>query len=125
MHDLEKINVAPALISTTVRTIENYPTSSGDVPSDPIVIASSGILSPDDPCLTVSVESADGDVYEDFPDDEDRNVQDPRTALNIAQDVREIGNKLFKEGKADAALAKYQSQCLPLSHPWFLTSRRQ
>lgn len=91
------------------------------MPTDPIVIAACGILSPDDPSLTESAESADGDVYEDFPDDEDRDVQDPQIALKIAQDVREIGNKLFKEGKVEAALAKYQSQCILLFRPWFLT----
>lgn len=97
------------LSEKTVRQIENYPTSAGDVPSDPITIVSSGLLSPDDPSLVVSAEAADGDVYEDFPDDEDRDTQDPEVALKIAQEVREIGNKLFKEGKPDSALAKYQS----------------
>ena len=55
------------------------------------------------------MESTDGDVYEDFPDDEDQNVQDPEVALKIAREVRELGNKLFKEGNAEGALAKYQS----------------
>ena len=122
--DLENINISPALTFITVRTIENYPTASGDAPTDPIVIASCGILFPDDPCLAESAESADGDVYEDFPDDEDKDVQDPQTALKIAQDIREIGNKLFKESKVEAALAKYQSQCVPLLHPWFRTLQR-
>lgn len=96
--------------SFPVRQIENFPTSSGDVPSSPITIVSAGALSPDDPCLTVAVESADGDVYEDFPDDEDQDVQDPEVALKIAREVRELANKLFKEGNAEGALAKYQSQ---------------
>jgi peptidyl-prolyl isomerase D len=95
---------------SAVRQIENYPTTSQDAPTSPITIASAGVLSPDDPCLTVTAEPADGDAYEDFPDDEDQNIQDPEVALKIAREIREIANKLFKEGNAEAALAKYQSQ---------------
>jgi peptidyl-prolyl isomerase D len=68
------------------------------------------VLSPDDPSL-LDTASADGDVYEDYPDDEDRDVRNPEIALDIAKAVREIGNKLFKEGKIDLALEKYQSKC--------------
>lgn len=93
----------------TVRQIENYPTANGDVPTEPIVIAKAGLLAPDDPSLTAAPESQDGDAYEDFPDDEDRDMSKPETALEIAKAVREIGNKLFKEGQYDGALAKYQS----------------
>lgn len=95
-----------------VRQIENYPTSSGDVPKDPIIIADCGVLSPDDPSLALTTESVNGDGYEDYPDDEERDVQDPAFALKIAGEIRELGNKLFKEGKAEEALAKYQSQCI-------------
>lgn len=59
---------------------------------------------------------ADGDVYEDYPEDQDPvDGQDvlasPETALKIARSVREVGNKLFKEGKHEEALRKYQSTC--------------
>ena len=33
----------------------------------------------------------------------------PEIALRVAQEIRQIGNKLFKEGKVDKALDKYQS----------------
>ncbi|KAG6909316.1 Peptidyl-prolyl cis-trans isomerase cyp40 [Tephrocybe rancida] len=101
-----------------VRQIENYPTSSGDVPTSPIVIADSGILSLDDPSLAEAAVT-DGDAYEDYPDDEDRDVQQqPEIALEIAKAVREIGNKLFKEGKSDEALLKYQKSIRYLDvHP--------
>lgn len=65
-----------------------------------------------------------GDPYEDYPDDQDKlsdgSVQDkPEVALRVAQEIREIGNKLFKEGKAEAALGKYQSgsRCFVSSIP--------
>ncbi|KAG6808493.1 hypothetical protein H0H92_003962 [Tricholoma furcatifolium] len=100
-----------------VRQIENYPTSSGDVPTAPIVIADCGVLSSDDPSLSESTENH-GDVYEDYPDDEDRDTQKPEIALEIAKAVREIGNKLFKEGKVDEALVKYQKSIRYLDvHP--------
>ncbi|KIM82826.1 hypothetical protein PILCRDRAFT_97375 [Piloderma croceum F 1598] len=103
---------------SVVRQIENYPTTSQDAPTSPITIASAGVLSPDDPCLTVTAEPADGDAYEDFPDDDDQNVQDPEVALKIAREIREIANKLFKEGNAEGALAKYQKSIRYLDvHP--------
>lgn len=39
----------------------------------------------------------------------------PEAALEAAQKIREVGNTLFKEGKADAAYAKYQSMLPPSS----------
>ncbi|KAF9077749.1 40 kDa cyclophilin [Rhodocollybia butyracea] len=91
-----------------VRQIENFPTSSGDAPTSPIVITECGEISPDDPSLTEVPVGVDGDPYEDYPDDDDHNVSNPQTALEIAQAIREVANKSFKEGKTDLALAKYQ-----------------
>ncbi|KAI0357726.1 peptidyl-prolyl cis-trans isomerase Cpr7 [Trametes cingulata] len=97
---------------SVVRAIENTETASGDVPVEPCVIADCGELSPDDPSLSESA-TADGDVYEDYPEDQDpidgKDVAEtPEIALKIAREVREVGNKLFKEGKYDEALRKYQ-----------------
>jgi peptidyl-prolyl isomerase D len=91
-----------------VRQIENHPTSSGDVPTSRIEIADCGELLPDDPFLTAT--DPEGDAYEDYPDDADQDVQKPEIALEIAKAIREIGNKLFKEGKIQSALEKYQSR---------------
>ncbi|KAJ4479375.1 peptidyl-prolyl cis-trans isomerase [Lentinula aciculospora] len=93
---------------SVVRQVEHFPTSSGDVPTSPIVIEDCGQLSPDDPSLTVLPVGADGDPYEDYPDDDDHQVSDPQVAFDIAKAIREVGNKLFKEGKTELALAKYQ-----------------
>ncbi|KAH8102044.1 peptidyl-prolyl cis-trans isomerase Cpr7 [Cristinia sonorae] len=106
-----------------VRAIENTPTSSGDVPNSPCTIVACGQLDPSDPSLEVTATSADGDVYEDYPEDQDPitegNPNDkPEAALKIARDIREVGNKLFKEGKAEAALGKYQKSIRYLDlHP--------
>ena len=58
--------------------------------------------------------SSDGDPYEDYPQDQDAlpdgNVEEkPEVALRVAREIREIGNKLFKEGKTAQALEKYRS----------------
>ncbi|KAI0672162.1 peptidyl-prolyl cis-trans isomerase Cpr7 [Trametes maxima] len=96
-----------------VRAIENTETASGDVPVEPCTIADCGELSPDDPSLVDAAAATDGDVYEDYPEDQDPVdgndvLASPETALKIARDVREVGNKLFKEGKHEEALRKYQ-----------------
>lgn len=92
-----------------VRQIENNPTATGDVPVQPVVIADCGALSADDPSLTRK-ESSDGDIYEDYPDDEDQELGNPETVLQIAKVVREVGNALFKKGDFNGALQKYQSR---------------
>ena len=92
-----------------VRQIENYTTTSGDVPTAPIVIADCGVLSPEELAQLSTTKSDKVDPYEDYPTDEDRNTENPEVALQIAKDVREFGNQLFKEGKTEEALQKYQS----------------
>lgn len=96
-----------------VRAIENHSTSPGDVPTEPCTIADCGELDPSDPSLEATA-AANGDPYEDWPADQDPlsdgDVQEkPEVALRIAHEVRDIGNKLFKEGKVELALEKYQS----------------
>jgi peptidyl-prolyl isomerase D len=103
---------------SVVRQIENYPKGSGDAPTKPILIADCGVLSPDDPSLKddPAATSNGNDVYEDYPDDEGRDVKNPEIALSIAKEVREIANKLFKEGKIADALTKYQKSIRYLDH---------
>jgi peptidyl-prolyl isomerase D len=45
---------------SVVRQIENHPTSSGDKPTEPILIADSGLLDASDPSLVEEVTAADG-----------------------------------------------------------------
>ena len=96
-----------------VRQIENFPTKSGDVPTAPIIIADCGVLSPEELAQFSTTKSDKVDLYEDYPMDEDSNTENPEVALKIAKDVREYGNKLFKEGKTEEALQKYQSGSSP------------
>ncbi|TFY73659.1 hypothetical protein EWM64_g10352, partial [Hericium alpestre] len=60
---------------SVVRQIENHPTSSGDVPTEPITITDSGQLDPSDPSLAPppAADPSDPfyDPYEDYPEDND------------------------------------------------------
>ncbi|KAL0579196.1 peptidyl-prolyl cis-trans isomerase cpr6 [Marasmius crinis-equi] len=93
---------------SVVRKVENFPTAEGDAPTEPVVIEDCGVLPPDDPSITEQAVGPDGDPYEDYPDDDDRDTQKPEIAYEIASTIREMGNKFFKEGKIDLALAKWQ-----------------
>ena len=92
--------------------IENNPTSGGDVPQAAVTITDSGALSPNDPSLLEQGTTVGEDPYEDYPDDEDRDLSKPESVIEISTIVRDIGNKLYKEGNIDQALQKYQSAYL-------------
>lgn len=48
-----------------------------------------------------------GDTYEDFPEDQGKDLKGPEI-LQIANELKDFGNKAFKAGDLDLALAKYQ-----------------
>ncbi|KAJ6552228.1 peptidyl-prolyl cis-trans isomerase [Mycena vulgaris] len=91
-----------------VRQIENTPTNSGDVPASAVRIADCGVLAPDDPCLAEAPASGDVDGHEDYPEDDDADVHDPAVALRIATELRALATTLYKDGKVQPALDKYQ-----------------
>ena len=74
-----------------------------------VIIESCGELKAGEPD-GVPEAGADGDPYEDFPDDDDRESSKPEVALEIATKVKEISGQLFKEGKVKEALDKWQSE---------------
>ncbi|KAJ3485092.1 hypothetical protein NLI96_g5198 [Meripilus lineatus] len=110
---------------SVVRAVENHPTSTGDVPTEPCTIVASGQLDPSDPSLSAAEGTAvDGDPFEEYPDDQDKlpdgSVQEnPEVALRVAGEIRQIGNKFYKEGKLEEALGKYQKSIRYLDlHPF-------
>ena len=48
-----------------------------------------------------------GDTYEDFPEDQSEELKGPEIA-KIAADLKDYGNKAFKENDLNLALEKYQ-----------------
>ncbi|KAJ2527061.1 peptidyl-prolyl cis-trans isomerase cpr6, partial [Coemansia sp. RSA 1933] len=89
-----------------VRAIEDEPTDKGDRPLRPVVIRECGEL---------AAGASDGCTPEDgIPEDpEDYELADgeaeisPETLLAIGQQMKTGGNTDFKEGKLEAAVAKY------------------
>ncbi|KAH9171820.1 cyclophilin-like domain-containing protein [Lactarius sanguifluus] len=73
-----------------IRRVENHPTSSGDVPTEPIIITDSGR------------------ALADRPDDKHDTQNNPAVALEAARLLRELGSARWKDGAAADALAKWQ-----------------
>lgn len=87
-----------------VRMIENQPTS-GDKPLEDVVIANCGELAEgEDDGVPIP---ADGDKYEDFPEDENLDELNNDQLLEIATQLKAIGNDYFKKSEFDLAFKKY------------------
>ena len=92
-----------------VRAMEHVRTASGDAPVEPVAIADCGEL-PAGASDGASDAAADGDVVPDYPEDLAEPLT-PAKALQVAIDVRALGNKLFKEGLVAPAARKYTKVC--------------
>jgi len=93
---------------SAVRYLERVETRSGDAPVEPVLIAKSGELAPGEDDGVPEV-SADGDKYEDYPEDESPEVEkDPKLALKIATDIKASGATLWKQGKIAGSLEKFE-----------------
>jgi peptidyl-prolyl isomerase D len=91
-----------------VREIENGPTEGGDKPRAAVTIVDCGELKGADyDKATEKVVDTSGDPYEDWPEDQNEDLSGPEVE-KIAADLKEIGNKLFKQGDLNNALEKYQ-----------------
>jgi hypothetical protein len=104
-------------IHTAVRAVENTPTASGDMPIHTVTIVKAGELAPgEDDGTDLFKSSRTGTRYEDYPDDEETvDVQAVRVIVNVAREVREAGNALFKEGSIEKAVKEYRSLFLSFS----------
>ncbi len=87
-----------------VRKIENLPTGAQDKPSKDVLIADCGTLD----ALPALEQGGTGDVYEDYPEDDDHDTDKPAVALEIAGAIRELGNAAFKAGQHAEALDKWE-----------------
>lgn len=105
---------------SVVRFLERVPCKAGDAPEEPVVIAKSGELAEgeDD---GVPELSADGDKYEDYPEDEssEGDVQtNAELCVKIAENIKAVGTQLFKEKKIAGALEKFEKSIRYLDvHP--------
>ena len=58
------------------------------------------------------------DPYEDYPEDDDRETDNPEVSIEIATKLKALGNTKFKNGELEAALEKWQSK--PSFYPYFI-----
>ncbi|KAF8252596.1 40 kDa peptidyl-prolyl cis-trans isomerase [Wilcoxina mikolae CBS 423.85] len=93
---------------STIRKIEEMKTDASDKPGKPVVIADCGELKgPDAETAAIRKDDGTGDKYEDFPDDEDPDMNG-ETVARIAAELKEFGNKAFKSGDLELGIDKYQ-----------------
>lgn len=90
-----------------VREIENMPTQS-DKPTQDVTIVDCGELTGADfDTATKKEPDSTGDPYEDFPDDQGKDLQGA-DYLKIASDLKDFGNKAFKANDFETGIEKYQ-----------------
>ncbi|KAJ1966656.1 peptidyl-prolyl cis-trans isomerase cpr6 [Dispira parvispora] len=89
-----------------VRAVENTKTDSNDKPVVPVVITQCGELAEGEPD-GVEGDGIGGDSYPDYPDDYDGSTE-AADLLKIGQEMKTIGNTLFKQGDWRLSIRKYK-----------------
>lgn len=96
---------------SVLREMENTPTDRTNFPTTEVVIADCGVWSEGDdvPIFNASYDPIGGDVYEEYPDD-DNHIDKKLTesALNAATTIKGSGDLLLKKGDRQNALFKYK-----------------
>ncbi|KAF2095671.1 peptidyl-prolyl cis-trans isomerase 1 [Rhizodiscina lignyota] len=91
-----------------IRQVENLKTTPNDKPEKDTIITDCGeLLGEAYDKATEKVPDATGDPYEDYPDDQGKDLSG-QEILKIATDLKDMGNKAFKAGHNALALAKYE-----------------
>jgi len=93
-----------------IREIENLKTQSGDKPVQDATITDCGELSGDDyEKATQKIADVTGDPYEDFPEDQKSGEEEWKgeEILKIATELKDMGNKAFKEQDLALGIQKY------------------
>ncbi|XP_028658489.2 peptidyl-prolyl cis-trans isomerase D [Erpetoichthys calabaricus] len=88
-----------------VKLLESMETQD-DVPVKPCIIAECGELQDGDDLGTAPLDGS-GDAYPDFPEDCDIDFKDVDKVVSLAEDIKNIGNNLFKMQNWQAANKKY------------------
>lgn len=107
-HHLDRKHVVFGQVlkgKSVVRTIEHMEKVS-EKPVQDVVIADCGEI-PEGADDGVPEKPADGDAYEDFPEDQE-DAKETAQIIKIAGDIKAIGNDYFKKGNYLEASKKYQ-----------------
>ncbi|KAI8614993.1 peptidyl-prolyl cis-trans isomerase D [Chytriomyces sp. MP71] len=90
-----------------VRRIENCEKGANDRPVEEVLIAACGEYDAGVAASEAANVAADGDAYEDFPEDQGAELK-PDELLQIAGDVKAAGTGYFKKGEFGLAAGKYE-----------------
>ncbi|XP_074530060.1 peptidyl-prolyl cis-trans isomerase D [Halichoeres trimaculatus] len=88
-----------------VKMLESVDTNE-DTPVKPCVIADCGEHGDGD-SWGISSDDGTGDAHPDFPEDSDVDFNDVDRVLSVAEDLKNIGNSLFKNQNWEGAISKY------------------
>ncbi|KAK1061343.1 peptidyl-prolyl cis-trans isomerase cpr6 [Friedmanniomyces endolithicus] len=95
-----------------VRQVENTAVAAGDKPESDCEITDCGEVPADVDLdeFTKKTPDTTGDAYEDFPDDQLAQGEEWKGTeiVKIATELKDMGNKAFKEGHVQLGLDKYQ-----------------
>ncbi|KAI9339660.1 cyclophilin-like domain-containing protein [Obelidium mucronatum] len=96
-----------------VRRIENCEKGDNDKPVHDVLIADCGEYDAKMEAETIAAAAADGDVYEEYPEDQlpadgSSDGLKPDELLSIAGAIKQIGTDYFKKGDFVTAAAKYE-----------------
>ncbi|XP_056294923.1 peptidyl-prolyl cis-trans isomerase D [Pseudoliparis swirei] len=89
---------------TVIKMLEAIDTNE-DIPVKPCSIADCGEHKDEDGGAGPS--DGTGDAHPDFPEDSDVDFKDADSVLSVAEDVKNVGNTLFKNQDWKAAVSKY------------------
>ncbi|KAK3112537.1 peptidyl-prolyl cis-trans isomerase cpr6 [Teratosphaeriaceae sp. CCFEE 6253] len=97
---------------SVIRQVENTPVGASDKPESDIVIEDCGEVAEGMSLeeFTKKVPDTTGDAYEEFPEDQLAKSEEWKGTkiVEIATDLKNMGNKAFKEGNVQLGLDKYQ-----------------
>lgn len=99
---------------SVVREIEKVNTNSENVPIDPVIITDCGEWNSEMPVpiYNASYDQIGGDIYEEYPDDDENIDKNSSESVYYASDkIKTSGNLLLKAGDKKSALFKYK-KCL-------------
>jgi peptidylprolyl isomerase len=96
---------------STVKTIEYTSADSKYIPTDPVVIEDCGIWNESlgVPVYNASYNSIAGDIYEEYPDDDDHfDKENPEESYKASEIIKNSGGELFKLKNYQEAFFKYK-----------------
>ncbi|ODV97108.1 hypothetical protein PACTADRAFT_74675 [Pachysolen tannophilus NRRL Y-2460] len=95
---------------SVIREIENLKTNDSDIPFAKVVITNCGEWEPSlgVPIYNACYDTIGGDIYEEFPDDEDKIDDSTKSAYEATMKIKDSGTILFKDKENLKAFQKFK-----------------